>query len=130
MSQIRIDPEAIRTAEQALALAETEETETRKVVNELETRRSTIQWAHQVAGHEHHSSTSASGLYMTGYGTSRRHMERCNQNMDRKESIDRTFEENMADVRRELVTAERAHDRAVEKVRQAKEDLRRAERGF
>ena len=130
MSRIRIDPTAIATAQAAVALAETEESETRRILSELEQRKQTIQWGHRQAGYEHHSRTSASGLYMTAYGSSRRHTDRCNQNMDFKERVDQKFEENLADVQKDIKEAEKAHDRAVEKLRQAKETLCSAERGF
>ena len=125
-----LDGAAIMRIQNKLALAEEEETATRKVLSEHEQRRQTLLWAHQQAGYEHHQRTSASGLYMTAYGSSKRHTARCNANMDFKERIDQKFQENLADVQKDIREATTAHDKAVEKVRDAKEELRRAERGF
>ena len=98
MSRIRIDPAAIQSAETALATAEAAEVEARAILTEIELRRDTIRWAQQQAAHEYHSSTSASWLYMTAYGSSRRHLNQCNANMDRKQAIDRKYQENLDDV--------------------------------
>jgi hypothetical protein len=99
-------------------------------LTEIELRRDSIRWAQQQAAHEYHSSTSASGLYMTAYGSSRRHLNQCNANMDRKQAIDRKYQENLDDVAEDLRWAGQKHDNAVEKVRQGSEELRSAQRGF
>ena len=130
MSRIRIDPAVVEAAEKVVQEAETEEVEARGIVTEIEQRKDLIRWAHQQANHEHHSRTSASGLYMEAYGSSRRHMDECNANMDKKEAIDRKFEENMNDVQKDLEWSEKKHDNAVEKLREATEQLCRAKRGF
>ena len=130
MSRIRIDPAAVEAAQQVLEEAEAKEVEARSVLTEIEQRRDLIRWAHQQANHEHHSGTSASGLYMTPYGSSRRHLDECNANMDRKEAVDRKYEENLEDVKIDLDWAEKKHDEAVKKVREATEQLCRAKRGF
>ena len=130
MSRIRIDPAAVQAAEEILQEAETEQVEAKEILTEIEARRDLIQWAHQQANHEHHSRTSASGLYLQAYGSSRRHMDKCNANMDKKEAIDRKYEENMNDVQQDLDWAGKKHDKAVKKVREAVEQLCRAKRGF
>ena len=88
MSRIHIDPEAIQTAEKALETAETEEVTARSTLTQQEHRMEIIRWAQQQAAFEYHNSISGSGLYMTAYGSSRRHMNRCNAAMDRKQEID------------------------------------------
>ena len=130
MSRIRIDPATIEAAVKAVSEAEEEEVTARSVLTEIEERINLIRWAHEQSNYEYHSSTSASGLYMTAYGSSRRHLAKCNANMDRKEAIDKKFHENLADAQTDREGAEKKHDRAVEKLRQAKEQLCRAQRGF
>jgi chromosome segregation ATPase len=130
MSRIRIDPAAIQEAERAVANAEVEETSARAVVNQLEEQKRTLQWNHQRAGYEHHSATSAAGLYMTAYGSSRAHTDRCNRNMDRKEAVDQEFERNMEALRNELKTAEKNYEEALKKLVDARSQLTSAKRGF
>ena len=130
LSRFHIDPTAIEASEEAVAKAKTEELEAREAVSQEELRMETIRWAQQQASHEYHSNISGSGLYMTAYGSSRRHMNRCNAAMDAKERIDRKYEENIDDCQRCLRSATEIHDKAVEKVRQATETLVRAKRGF
>ena len=130
MSRIHINPEAIQEAEKALEAAETEEVTARSTLTQQEQRMELIRWAQQQASHEYHSSISGSGLYMTAYGSSRRHMNQCNAAMDRKEKIDCKYQENIEDCQRHIQWATEIHDKTVEKVRQAKEALTRAKRGF
>ena len=130
MSRIRIDLAAIEAAELRVATAEREEVEAREALAPHELRMETLRWAQQQAGYEYHNNISGSGLYMTAYGSTRRHINRCNASMDRKEKIDRKYMENIEDCQLQLNVASQIHDAAVEKVRQAKEDLRRARRGF
>ena len=130
MSRIRIDPVAVEAALKAVSEAEDEEIGARSILTEIEERINLIRWAHEQANYEHHASTSASGLYLTAYGSSRRHLDKCNANMDRKEAIDKKYHENLADAQTDREWAEQKHDETVEKVRKAKEDLCRAQRGF
>ena len=130
MSRIHIDPEAIQTAEKALETAEMEEVTARSTLTQQEHRMEIIRWAQQQAAFEYHNSISGSGLYMTAYGSSRRHMNRCNAAMDRKQKIDCKYQENIEDCQRHIQWAAEIHTKAAEKVRQAKEDLTRAKRGF
>ena len=130
MSRIRIDQKVIEKAKEDVKSAEEEEIEARGILGEIELRRNTILWAHQQAGYEYHTTTSASGLYMTGYGSSRRHTDRCNSHMDRKQAIDQKFRENMVDVQGDIQWGQDKLDAAVEKLRKTKEALQRAERGF
>jgi hypothetical protein len=130
MSRIRIDQAAIQTALRAVATAEAEEVTARATVTEHEKRMELLRWAQQQAAYEYHNNISGSGLYMTAYGSSRSHMNRCNAAMDRKQQVDQKYQELMASCQNDIRAATRVHDRAVEKVRQAKADLTRAERGF
>jgi hypothetical protein len=130
MSRFRIDLVAIQAAEIAVAAAETKELEARTELGQHELRMQTLRWAQQQAGYEYHNHISGSGLYMTAYGSSRRHTNRCNAAMDRKEQIDRKYVENMEDCQLRINEAAQIHDETVEKVRQAKEVLRNARRGF
>ena len=50
--------------------------------------------------------------------------------MDRKQEIDRKYQENIEDCQRQMQAATQVYDKAAEKVRLAKEDLTRAQRGF
>ena len=130
MSQIRIDPVAIQAAKEAVILAEAELVTAKENLSQQELRMETIRWAQQQAAYEYHNNISGSGLYLTAYGSSRRHMNRCNAAMDRKQEIDRKYQENIADCQSQMQAASQVYDRAAEKLRLAKEDLVRAQRGF
>jgi arginyl-tRNA--protein-N-Asp/Glu arginylyltransferase len=130
MSRIRIDPAAIQTAERAVATAEAELVTAKETLSQQESRMETIRWAQQQAAYEYHNNISGSGLYMTAYGSSRSHMNKCNAAMDWKQSVDQKYRENIEDCQRQIREASRVYDRAAEKVCQAKEDLTHAQRGF
>jgi uncharacterized protein YukE len=130
MSQIRINPVAIQAAEEAVTAAEAELLTAKETLSQQELRMETIRWAQQQAAYEYHNNISGCGLYLTAYGSSRSHMNRCNAVMDRKQEIDRKYQENIEDCQRQMQAASQVYDRAGEKLRLAKEDLTRAQRGF
>ena len=122
------DGATIMLAQNALANAKSEVAAAKLALSTQEQRKQTLLWAHQQAGYEHHQRTSASGLYMTAYGSSRSHMDRCNANMDFKERIDRKHEENLADCQSQIRQYEKDLEKAERKVSEAEEALRRLER--
>jgi len=130
MSRIRIDAAAIEAAEIEVTAAESKELEAREALAEQELYRHNLGQAYRQACYEYHNAVSGSGLYMTAYGSSRRHMNKCNAAMDRKEALDRQYMENVEACQVLIRAAAEEHDKAVEKVREAREILRSARRGF
>ena len=130
MSQINIDPRLIETAQSAVELAESRELATRSTLNDLEDQKKTLRINHRQACYDHHMHTSASGLYMTAYGSTPSHLQRCNENMDRKEELDRNFDSALKALQLLLNEAERMHDISIQELETAKYDLIRAQRGF